>query len=132
MKKAERKKIIRFHEANVFPAFQVYETLWSFFNLLLLGIRYMLHVCLTIISVTNITPRLKAFQESKEWGETLWKKNVLVLAFPVSETLVQSTNNRSGQTMNKKTKQNKTNKKNGYKYKQMFLIILLYIWIEEF
>ena len=63
------------------------------------------------------------------------KKNVLVLAFPVSETLVQSTNNRSGQTMNKKkTKQNKTrqNKKNGYKYKQMFLIILLYIWIEEF
>ena len=34
--------------------------------------------------------------------------------------------------MNKKTKQNKTNKKNGYKYKQMFLIILLYIWIEEF
>ena len=130
MKKPERKKI-RFHEANVFPAFQVYETLWSFFNLLLLGIRYMLHVCLMIISVTNITPRLKAFQESKEWGETLWKKNVLVLAFPVSETLVQSTNNRSGQTMNKKTKQNKT-KKNGYKYKEMFLIILLYIWIEEF
>ena len=34
----------------------------------------------------------------------------------------------------KKTKQNKTrqNKKNGYKYKQMFLIIFLYIWIEEF
>ena len=30
--------------------------------------------------------------------------------------------------MNKKTKQ----KKNGYKYKKMFLIILLYIWIEEF
>ena len=64
------------------------------------------------------------------------KKNVLLLAFPVSETLVQSTNNRSGQTMNKKkTKQNKTRqnkKKNGYKYKQMFLIILLYIWIEEF
>ena len=90
-----------------------------------------------IISVTNITPRLKAFQESKEWGETLWKKNVLLLAFPISETLVQSTNNRSGQTMNKKkktkTKQNKTKqKKNGYKYKQMFLIILLYIWIEEF
>ena len=27
-----------------------------------------------IISVTNITRRLKAFQESKEWGETLWKK----------------------------------------------------------
>ena len=135
MRKPERKKIIRFHEANVFPAFQVYETLWSFFNLLLLGIRYMLHVCLMIISVTNITPRLKAFQESKEWGETLWKKNVLVLAFPVSETLVQSTNNRSGQTMNKKkTKQNKTrqNKKNGYKDKQMFLIIFLYIWIEEF
>ena len=133
MKKPERKIIIRFHEANVFPAFQVYETLWSFFNLLLLGIRYMLQVCLMIISVTNITPRLKAFQESKEWGETLWKKNVLVLAFPVSETLVQSTNNRSGQTMNKKknkTKQNK--KKNGSKYKQMFLIILLYIWIEEF
>ena len=136
MKKPERKKIIRFHEANVFPAFQVYESLWSFFNLLLLGIRYMLHVCLMIISVTNITPRLKAFQESKEWSETLWKKNVLLLAFPVSETLVQSTNNRSGQTMNKKkTKQNKTRqnkKKNGYKYKQMFLIILLYIWIEEF
>ena len=60
------------------------------------------------------------------------KKNVLLLAFPVSETLVQSTNNRSGQTMNKKTKQNKTKKKDGYKYKQMFLIILLYIWIEEF
>ena len=64
------------------------------------------------------------------------KKNVLVLAFPVSETLVQSTNNRSGQTMNKKKKQNKTKqdktKKNGYKYKQMFLIIFLYIWIEEF
>ena len=59
--------------------------------------------------MTNITPSLKAFQESKEWGETLWKKNVLLLAFPVSETLVQSTNNRSGQTMNKKkTKQNKT------------------------
>ena len=33
--------------------------------------------------------------------------------------------------MNKKTKQNKT-KKNGYKYKQMFQIIFLYIWIEEF
>ena len=68
-----------------------------------------------IISVTNITPRLKASQESKEWGETLWKKNVLLLAFPVSETLVQSTNNRSGQTMNNnnnnKTKQDKTKKK---------------------
>ena len=50
-------KIIRFHEVNVFPAFQVYETLGSFFNLLLLGIRYMLHVCLMIISVTNITRR---------------------------------------------------------------------------
>lgn len=63
------------------------------------------------------------------------KKNVLLLAFPVSETLVQSTNNRSGQTMNKKTKQKKARqnkKKNGYKYKQMFLIIFLYIWIEEF
>ena len=58
--------------------------------------------------MTNITPRLKAFQESKEWGETLWKKNVLLLAFPISETLVQSTNNRSGQTMNKKKNQNKT------------------------
>ena len=114
MKKPERKKIIRFHEANVFPAFQVYETLWSFFNLLLLGIRYMLHVCLMIISVTNITPRLKAFQESKEWGETLWKKNVLVLAFPVSETLVQSTNNdRVKRWIKKKnkTKQNKTKQK---------------------
>ena len=65
-----------------------------------------------IISVTNITPRLKASQESKEWGETLWKKNVLLLAFPVSETLVQSTNNRSGQTMNNNNKkQNKTKQK---------------------
>ena len=111
MKKPERKKIIRFHETNVFPAFQLYETLWSFFNLLLLGIRYMLHVCLMIISVTNITPRLKAFQESKEWDETLWKKNVLLLAFPVSETLVQSTNNRSGQTMNKKQNKKQNKKK---------------------
>ena len=74
MKKPERKKIIRFHEANVFPAFQVYETLWSFFNLLLLGIRYMLHVCLMTISVT--------FQESKEWGETLWKKKCAFTRFP--------------------------------------------------
>ena len=135
MKKPERKKIIRFHEANVFPAFQVYETLWSFFNLLLLGIRYMLHVCLMIISVTNITPRLKAIQESKEWGETLWKK---MCFYSLSQYLkrwfkVQITD-RVKRWIKQKTKQNKTrqNKKNRYKYKQMFLIIFLYIWIEEF
>lgn len=73
-----------------------------------------------IISVTNITRRFK-----KKCASTRF-------LIGISETLVQSANNRSGQTMNKnKTKQDKT-KKNGYKYKQMFLIIFLYIWIEEF
>ena len=55
------------------------------------------HACLMIISVTNITRR--------------FEKKCASTRFPIgiSETLVQSANNRSGQTMNKnKTKQNKT------------------------